>query len=82
MADFCTRCTPRMWGEGVLPDINIQEVFNKLTEGSYAPVLCEGCGLSAIGKFKDNMLKLAMPNSSGTYEWLTEQEFNNLKTTI
>ena len=68
-----------MWGDGVPPDINIKEVFEELIEGSYLPVLCEGCGLSAIGKFKDNKLMLAMPNSSGTYTWLTEDEFINIK---
>jgi hypothetical protein len=83
MAEFCTKCTPKMLGEDALPDININQIFDTLNVGEYAPVLCEGCGLAAIGKFKNNTLLLAVPRSDGDrISWIDENTFYTQKPNI
>lgn len=58
MADFCTKCVKRVYGN-VAPDINVEEIFSSLEKGMCSSgFLCEGCGLSVIGKNDDGELKV------------------------
>lgn len=57
MADFCNVCADKMFGKEVKPEIDVLKIFNKLKEGFYQPVLCEGCALNAIMK-KDGKMKI------------------------
>ena len=56
MADFCTDCAIKMGLSK--PDINVNEIFKNLKTEEYESCLCEGCGLKAIVKNKDNKLIL------------------------
>jgi hypothetical protein len=87
MADFCSKCAPQMWGEDTQPDININEIFKALEDNSFMPVLCEGCGLRAIGN-ENGVLLLAVTDDGDeepTEEniskvfWLSSEEFQNQK---
>lgn len=51
MADFCTKCSQKMFGDDRLPDIDVQKEFDELEEGFCSSgFICEGCGLIAISK--------------------------------
>lgn len=50
MADFCTVCSIEMFGIDMKPDIDIKEWSDEIPEGHYQSCICEGCGLSAVGK--------------------------------
>jgi hypothetical protein len=50
MADFCNKCAYDMWGDHLPADIDVPKIFRELDEGFALTVMCEGCGLSAIGK--------------------------------
>ena len=56
MADFCTKCSNDMFGDEVVPDIDVLKEFKELKNGYYVSCLCEGCGLSFIGKDDENIL--------------------------
>jgi hypothetical protein len=49
MAEFCNYCAEEMWGEEIKPDIDIFEIAKDLQPNTYQPVLCEGCGMAAVG---------------------------------
>jgi len=53
MADFCNICSEEMYGPGLPPDINVHEIIRNLKNGYFTPVLCEGCGMSHVGKEDD-----------------------------
>jgi hypothetical protein len=85
MADFCTNCSLEMWGNELPPDLDIKEIAESLKSGTYKPVLCEGCGMRAIGKDDNGAITIAMPstepeseesNSSGTkVDWIPLEEW-------
>lgn len=50
MADFCNICSEEMFGKEVQPDINVNEILADIDNGFFTTVLCEGCGMSHIGK--------------------------------
>lgn len=56
MAEFCSDCAKRLGFKNF--DIDIIEIGNKLKEGYCEDVLCEGCPISAIGKFKGEIIIL------------------------
>ncbi len=64
MADFCTKCSPAMFGEEVQPDIDILKIAEDLKPGYFTKgVLCEGCGLVAVIKEENLEIKVGLlPN--------------------
>jgi hypothetical protein len=61
MADFCTKCSPAMFGEEVQPDIDILKIADGLKPGYFTKgVLCEGCGLVAVIKEEDLSIKVGL----------------------
>jgi hypothetical protein len=84
MAEFCTYCAPKMWGEETLPDIDVIAIAESLPQDTYSLVLCEGCGMSAIGKGEENEVFIAMPtgNTDGENKevtWISLEEYEKLK---
>ena len=60
MADFCTNCSNKMFGENVDPEIDISAIFKKLESGNYlGGYLCEGCDLVAVAKTDEGKLQVA-----------------------
>lgn len=60
MADFCTKCSPQLFGEETKPDIDILEIAEGLQPGYYTKTLCEGCGMVAILKEEDGTIKVGL----------------------
>jgi hypothetical protein len=59
MAEFCNKCTEKMWGTEIPPDINVYEVFETLEPGYVSSgYICEGCGLVAIAKNEEGKLQV------------------------
>jgi hypothetical protein len=59
MADFCTRCAVEQFGNNVEPEINVEKIFEELEPGYVSSgYLCEGCGLTIIGKMEDGTMKV------------------------
>ena len=50
MADYCNKCASKLFGDDAKPEIDVYEEFSLLEENHMISVLCEGCGLMAIGK--------------------------------
>jgi len=89
MAEFCTKCAPEIWVNDVREDINIDKIYESLEPGTGESVLCEGCGLMAVGKTLDNEMLLAVPTNVdhssqmvGAIKWVTREEFIALQTYI
>jgi hypothetical protein len=89
MAEFCTYCAPKMWGEEVLPDIDVVAIAECLPHDTYSLVLCEGCGMAAIGKDKDDTVLIAMPTGNSVEDentkdvnWITLDEYKKIKIEI
>jgi hypothetical protein len=61
MADFCTYCALKTFGEGATPEIDITLISSNLKEDTYEIVLCEGCGMQAIGKSSLGEIYVAIP---------------------
>ena len=60
MAEFCNRCAKEQGFS--TPEINVYEIAERdLQPGTYMPVLCEGCGMVAIGVGEDEKIMLAYP---------------------
>lgn len=57
MADFCTDCSKEHFGDQVKPRIDIQAIYDALSNGDHQPCLCEGCGMRGIVKL-DGKLKI------------------------
>lgn len=49
MADFCNVCSREMFGD-IKPEIDVHKIVSDLPENTAINVLCEGCGMSFIGK--------------------------------
>ena len=59
MAEFCTKCATKLFGEEAKPEIDVMEIFNNLQPGfSSSGWICEGCGLVTIGKTEDGELQV------------------------
>jgi hypothetical protein len=70
MADFCTPCAKKMWGDDIAPDIDIEAEFKALQPEHYVPCICEGCGLVAILKTAEGTMKVAYMQRGGEAgEW-------------
>jgi len=64
MADFCTECD-KITGLGTNgePDINIRKIAEPLENGTYVPVMCEGCGLCGVGKDDNGNIIVIVPEN-------------------
>jgi hypothetical protein len=49
MAEFCNVCSREIFGEAK-PDIDVYKIASSLPGGVIKNVLCEGCGMSFVGK--------------------------------
>jgi hypothetical protein len=87
MAEFCNKCSERMFGGDVEPAINIQKLTQTLENDHYAIVLCEGCGMRAVGKSDDGHIYLAFaeedqrdvnPDEHVMVKWITLDEYENM----
>lgn len=83
MADFCTRCSTELFGSSVEPEINIAKISEEIEGDTYLPVLCEGCGMLAVGKRQDGTTMIAVndgPDESGEgrFHWETLTEWESL----
>ena len=86
MAEFCTYCAPKMWGDDVLPDIDVVAIAESLPLEAYSLVLCEGCEMSAIGKDENGTVLIAMPTGKEVADetakevtWITLDEYKKIK---
>ena len=81
MADLCNKCALEMWGDQYWPDIDIPVIAESLEPGTYAPVLCEGCGIRAIGKNQQGGIMIATILEEGSVEdmvnWTPIQEWED-----
>lgn len=80
MADFCTPCSAAMFGDRFQPDINLREIAATLENGTYVPVLCEGCGMNAVGKDENGQVIVHIPEnvrdaSCEIYLWIPLEDF-------
>jgi len=85
MAEFCNKCSERM--NFSVADIDIYAIAeNELQPGQYMSVLCEGCGMVAVGVGEDEKIMVAYPSGEASeneeeilVEWLyiDEYEANN-----
>jgi hypothetical protein len=50
MADFCNKCSTEIAGDTGEAEIDILKLSESLAPDTYIPVLCEGCGMRAVGK--------------------------------
>lgn len=72
MSDFCNRCSNELWGEDFQPEIDVLKIAESLQPNSYMPVLCEGCGMSAIGKNEKGEVMIAHVVEEGHVDDLVE----------
>lgn len=57
MADFCNACAPEIWGDEFPPDIDTDQIFGSLMDEHYQDgIICEGCGLRAVGRVGDEKI--------------------------
>jgi hypothetical protein len=90
MADFCNKCATELFGTKRGPEININEIYQVLNPEEYQIVLCEGCGLTAVGKTQEETMVLAIPcedeeSNDPTMQcvrWITQEEYENLPSKI
>ena len=54
--------------EGIKPDIDVEQIFQGLEEDHYIGVLCEGCGMAAIGK-AGGKLKVGYVNDNRWHDY-------------
>jgi hypothetical protein len=52
-----------MFGDAATPDIDVTAISKELKEDTYEIVLCEGCGMQAIGKSSLGEIYVAIPTS-------------------
>lgn len=76
-----------MWGEEAIPEIDVVAISEALPQDSYSLVLCEGCGMAAIGKDDADTIFIAMPTGNTSennkeVKWLTLDEYEKLPNTI
>jgi len=79
MADFCNNCAPNVWGEEIDPDIEVTRIALGLENGHFESVLCEGCGLRAVGKSDEGRPMVAILEEEGQVEdmvrWISMEEW-------
>lgn len=78
MADFCNKCTERMFGENVEPDIDVYKIGENLEPGYFQVVLCEGCGLKIISKNELGYIKVGGDgemNEDGFVKLMSYEEY-------
>jgi hypothetical protein len=61
-----------MWGEDFEPEINVQKIADSLEPNTYMPVMCEGCGMVAIGKNEKLEIMVAHTIEEGHVDDLVE----------
>ena len=64
-----------MWGDRFPPEINVPRIFAELEEEFIKLVVCEGCGLSAIGKTEEGKLVIAYINPPISLEEVDLDEY-------
>lgn len=68
-----------MFGDHVEPDIDVQKVFESVKTDQYVPLLCEGCGMIAIGNNAGELI-IAYPtdheNPRENFEWINYKEYS------
>lgn len=83
MAEFCNKCTERLFGKNVKPDIDVMEIAKDLAPGGEGlRVLCEGCGLSFIYKNESGVVLVAgskEENEEGFLRLMTYEDYCNLE---
>lgn len=57
-----------MWGQEMDPDIEVTRIALDLENGHFASVLCEGCGLRAVGKSDLGLPMVAILEEEGQVE--------------
>ena len=70
MAEFCTKCAQRL---DVDVEIDIIAISKSLKLDHCLQVLCEGCGLLAIGKKDDGTIVLGYPEGEKV-KWIPQYE--------
>ena len=79
MADFCNNCALETWGDQYSPEIDIYKIAEGLDLNTYKPVLCEGCGICAVGKNQEGGTVIATILEEGSVEdwvkWVPIQEW-------
>jgi hypothetical protein len=59
MAEFCTKCAKQLFGDQAIPEIDVMKEFNEMDPGMCSSGwVCEGCGLTDIGKTEEGELKV------------------------
>jgi hypothetical protein len=74
MADYCTKCAEDL---GFPVDIDPREIAKTLEPDTYLAVVCEGCGMRAVGLDPDYTIVVAMPvnDTDDTVFWVSLEEF-------
>ena len=62
MADFCNKCSAELFGEDIVPEIDVYDIASRLSPEFYTNVLCEGCGMVAVLKDENSEIMLYFPN--------------------
>lgn len=79
MAEFCNKCTERLFGKNAKPDIDVMEIAKDLAPGGEGlNVLCEGCGLSYIYKSESGVVLVAgskEENEEGFLRLMTYEDY-------
>lgn len=89
MADFCTNCAQEMFGTPgefdptIIPDIDVQKIFDEIKPGFYMPVICKGCAMVAIVKKPEDpntiyISKLENPDVFEKYVPMTKENCKQL----
>jgi hypothetical protein len=91
MADFCTKCSKELFGSEVEPEIHVEKIAESLEDDHYAIVLCEGCGMRAVGKSEDGHIYLAFaeenqgdvnPEEHVMVKWISLSEYESNPSSI
>jgi hypothetical protein len=86
MADFCNKCAQVLWGDQHEPEIEIERIAEQLEPGHFESVLCEGCGVRAIGKNQEGEILIAVLEEEGSVEdlvnWMTLEKWLTLESSI
>ena len=57
-----------MWDDRCEPEIDVERIAEGLEPGHFESVLCEGCGVRAIGKTAEGKTIIAMLEEEGSVE--------------
>jgi hypothetical protein len=81
MADFCNKCAYEMFGEDKrYVDIDVPKLFEELSDNSYFSVICEGCGMAAVGKENGKLIIAYFKTPhDGTIKWKDNVNLNEYK---